>query len=67
MGPSRNCWNGTIALQPGEITSKGLEFHVCTINKSGPYKKSLETYLMIVYIYIYIERERESGELQSYY
>ena len=23
MGPSRSCWNGTSALQPGEITSKG--------------------------------------------
>ena len=23
MGPSRSCWNGTSALQPEEITSKG--------------------------------------------
>ena len=49
MGPSRSCWNGTTsALQPEEITSKGIEFHVCTINKSAHTKKSLETYLMIL-------------------
>ena len=28
------------ALQPDEITSKGLEFHVCTINKNAHTKKS---------------------------
>ena len=39
MGPSRSCWNNTTsALQPEEITSKGLEFHVCTINKSAQTK-----------------------------
>ena len=27
---------------------RGLEFHVCTINKSASMKKSLETYLMII-------------------
>ena len=33
----------------------GLEFHVCTINKSAHTKKNLETYRMpLVYIYIYI-------------
>ena len=42
MGPSRSCWNGTTsALQPKEITSKGLEFHVCTINKSAHTKKEV--------------------------
>ena len=25
MGSSRNCWNGTSALQPKEITSKGTK------------------------------------------
>ena len=46
MGLSRSCWNGTTALQPEEIASKGTRIS---------YKKSLETYLMIlVYIYIYI-------------
>ena len=40
MGPSRSCWNGTTsAMQPEEITSRGLEFHVCTINKSAHTKK----------------------------
>ena len=49
MGPSRSCWNGTTsALQPEENTSKGLEFHVCAINKSAHTKKSLETYLIIL-------------------
>ena len=34
MGPSKSCWNGrTSALQPEEISSRELEFHVCTINK----------------------------------
>ena len=41
MGPSRSCSNRTTsALQPEEITLKGLEFHVCTINKSAHTKKS---------------------------
>ena len=41
MGSSRSCWNGaTSALRPEEITSKGLEIHVCTINKSAHTKKS---------------------------
>ena len=30
------------------LLRKGLEFHVCTINKSAYMKKSLETYLMIL-------------------
>ena len=39
----------------GDYFQGGLEFYVCTINKSAHTKKSLETYLMIlVYIYIYI-------------
>ena len=37
------------------LLQRGLEFHVCTINKGAHTKKSLETYLMIlIYIYIYI-------------
>ena len=48
MGPSSSCWNSTTsALQLEEITWRGQEFHVCTINKSAHTKKSLETYLMI--------------------
>ena len=40
MKPSRSFWNGiTNALQPGEITSKGLEFYMCSINKSANTKK----------------------------
>ena len=30
------------------LLGRGLEFHVCTINKSAHTKKSLETYLMIL-------------------
>ena len=30
------------------LLRRGLEFHVCTINKSAPTKKSLETCLMIL-------------------
>ena len=40
MGPSRCYWNGTISgLQPEEITSRGQEFYLCTINKSAHMKK----------------------------
>ena len=40
MGPSRSFWNGTTnALQPEEIILKGIEFHVCAINKSAHTKK----------------------------
>ena len=43
MWLSRGCWNGTTSvLQPEEIISKGLEFHVCTINKSAHTKKVLK-------------------------
>ena len=41
MGPSRSYWNGTTsALQPERLLRRGLEFHVCTINKSAHTKKS---------------------------
>ena len=33
---------------------RGLEFHVCTINKSAHTKKSLETYLMSLVYQIYM-------------
>ena len=37
------CWNCiTSALQPEEITSEGLVFHMCTINKSTHAKKVWE-------------------------
>ena len=32
MEPSRSCWNGTSALQPEEITSKGTRV-LCVYNK----------------------------------
>ena len=39
-GPSRSCWNSTTSvLQPKEITSRRLEFHVFTINKIAHTKK----------------------------
>ena len=51
MGPFRSCWNGTTsALQPEEITSKGLEFHVCTINKSVHTKKVWKLIVCTSYI-----------------
>ena len=40
----------------GDYFEGGLEFHVCTINKSAHTKKVLEIYLMnepCIYIYIY--------------
>ena len=40
MGAFRSCWNGTrSALQPRRVLRRGLEFHVCTINKSAKTKK----------------------------
>ena len=51
MGPSRSCCNGrTGAFEPEEITSKGLEFYVCTINKSAHTKK---VWKLIVCTYIF--------------
>ena len=42
----------------GDFFEGGLEFHVCTINKSPHRKKSLETYLMIlVCIYESVHKE----------
>ena len=55
MGTSRSCCNGTTsALQPEEITSMGLEFHVSTINKSAHTKKVWRLIVCPSYIYIYI-------------
>ena len=54
MGPSRSCWNGTSALQPEEITSKGTRVLCVFYQWKCPYEKILETYLMIlVYKHIY--------------
>ena len=51
MGPSRSCWNGTTsALQPEEITSKGTRVSCVYYQWKCPYKKSLETYLMILVV-----------------
>ena len=47
--PSRSC--GTVQqvhCSRRILLRRGLEFHVCTINKSAPYEKILETYLMIL-------------------
>ena len=35
------------------LVRRGLDFHMCTINKSAHTKKSLETYLMIL-VYVYM-------------
>ena len=51
MRPSRSYWNCTIsALQLEEITSKGLGFHVCTINKSANTKNVLKIIVCNSYI-----------------
>ena len=36
------------------LLRRGLEFHVCTINKSAHTKKSLETYLMILVLWLFV-------------
>ena len=38
MGPSKSCWNGTSALQPEEITSKGTSF-MCGLSIKVPIRK----------------------------
>ena len=48
MGPSRSYWNGTSALQPEEITSKGTRVSCVYYQYECLYEKSLETYLMIL-------------------
>ena len=41
VGPPRSCWNGTkVHCSRRRLLRRGLEFHVCTINKSGNTKKS---------------------------
>ena len=57
MEPSRSCCErcNKCTAAGGDYFEGGLEFHACTINKSAPYEKSLETYLMIlVYLSIYL-------------
>ena len=39
MRPSRSCWNGTTVHCIRRLLRRGLEFHVCTINKRAHPKK----------------------------
>ena len=50
MEPSQKVleWYNKWIAARGDYFEGGLEFHVCTLNKSCPYEKSLETYLMIL-------------------
>ena len=49
IGPGRSCWNGTSALQLGEITSKGTSF-VCVLSIKVPIrKKSGNLFMILVY------------------
>ena len=52
-----------ITLQIGSLR-RGLEFHVCTINKSAHTKKNLETYLMILVSVYFPLRQRVSVRSQ---
>ena len=40
MGPWRSCWNGLVHCGRKRLLRRGLELHVCTINKSAHTKKS---------------------------
>ena len=40
------------------LLRRGLEFHVCTINKSAHTKNCLETYSAIIYIYIWKQQPK---------
>ena len=52
MRPSRSCWNDTTsALQPQRrLLWRGLEFHVCTINKSAHTKKVWKIIVCTLYV-----------------
>ena len=39
MGPSRSCWDGKSALQPGEITSKGTRVSCVLLSIKVPIRK----------------------------
>ena len=69
MGPCRSYRNRTTsALQLEELTSKGTRVSYVYYQKKCPYKKSLETYLMIlIYIYIYIYIMNQSLDRQETY
>ena len=50
MKPSRSCWNGTSALQPEEITSKGIVS--CVLSIKVPIRKKSGNLLNgLVYMY----------------
>ena len=53
MGPSRSCWNGKHCSRRS-LLRRGLEFHVCTINKSTHSKKVWKLIVCPSYMYIYI-------------
>ena len=53
MGPSRSCWKDTSASRR-RLLRRGLEFHVCTINKNAHTKKVWNLIVWTSYIYIYI-------------
>ena len=61
MGPSRSCWNGTqVHCSRRRLLRRGLEFHVCTINKSAHTKKSGNlSNDPRIYIYIYSVTQKE--------
>ena len=47
------------------LLRRGLEFHVCTINKSPHTKKSLETYLMILVFSFFYMHTQPLGDQRS--
>ena len=67
MGPSRSCWNGTSALQPEEITSKGTKVPCVYYQQKCPYEKSMETYLMILVssLLYYLQQTSQSKTFSS--
>ena len=53
MGPSRSCWNGKKKQCSRRLLRRGLDFHVCTSNKSAHTKKSWNL-LWTPYLSIYL-------------
>ena len=54
MVTSRSCWTGTtMHCSRRRLLRRGLEFHVCTINKSGHTKKVWNLLMILVHLYLH--------------
>ena len=67
-GPSRSCWTvQQVHCSRRRLLRRGLEFHVCTINKSAHTKKVWKPILVYIYIYIYNLKKQNIQRLFTVY